>query len=244
MNMNTTKEYTQFFIIIFACNIILAAYMDIKNDLYNYSYNLICLSLGIFNCIIFNDIYFRIKYIKQINHLPLNFYPSNRSFIKYIWYSTSIVFLLSSFYYCLHFWNNEFNVIYDSSNHETKCIIFLKTFIIVLMSILLIGILTYTIMNIVSFIISSCSLILQQIIYNYSRDYNLFSNILTVYKYNIKAEHQCWLCEKTMVNHKNIRKLNCTCNQSFHPECIEIYLSMYNNYCRNDHLISKFEHTA
>lgn len=238
---NTTKDYTQFFIITFIYNIILVLYMDMNNNFYSYSYNMICLSISIFNCIIFNDIYFRIKYIKTINHLPLNFYPSNKSFIKYIWYITTSVFLISSSYYCLNFWINEFQVL---ENNNSKSIIFIRTFSIVLLSIFLTTISFYTIIKIITVTMSSLSLILQQIIYNYSKDYNLFANILTVYKYNIKEEHKCWLCGNTMEPHKIIRKLNCSCNEIFHPKCIETYLGMHNNQCRNGHNISKFEHTA
>jgi hypothetical protein len=238
--MNTTKDYTQFFILTCICNIILVIYIDMKLNLYSYSYNLICLSFFILNCIIFNDIYFRIKYIKTIKHLPLNFYPSNRGFIKYIWYMTLSVFMVSTLYYCFHFWLNEFYL----SNNGTEYITFIKTFIIVLTSIFLLTILYYTIIKVISFCVYSSSLILQQIIYNYSRGYHIFANILTVYKYSIKAEHTCWLCGNTMVTHKKVRQLNCKCNESFHPECIEIYLGMHNNYCKNGHLISKFEHTA
>ena len=43
---------------------------------------------------------------------------------------------------------------------------------------------------------------------------------------------------------KMIKKLNCPCNEHFHPECIDKYLNLYNNYCRGGHKISKYEHTA
>ncbi len=239
-----TKDSTQFFIITFISNIILFLGMDIKYNSYSISYNLICLSMFVINCIIFNDIYFRIKYIKTIKHLPLNFYPSSKSIIRKIWYISFSIFLVSSSYYCLYFWMNEFKLLDTTNNYEMNCIIFVKTFIISIISIFLMTYVYYSVMKIVTFCISSCSLLLQQIIYNYSRGYGLFSNILTVYKYSIKLEHRCWLCGYTMETNKNVRKLNCPCNESFHPQCIETYLGMHNNHCKKGHMITKFEHTA
>lgn len=242
--MNTTKDSTQFFIITFISNIILCFGMDMNYNSYSMAYNLVCLSMFIINCIIFNDIYFRIKNIKTIKYLPLNFYPSNKSIIRKIWYFASSLFLVSSSYCCLYFWRNEFKMLDTTNNYEMNSIIFVKTFIISITTIFLMTYVYYCVMKAMTFCISSCSLLLQQMIYNYSRGYGIFSNILTVYKYSIKLEHKCWLCGNTMDTHKNIRKLTCACNESFHLECIEAYLGLHSNRCKNGHNITKFEHTA
>jgi len=58
------------------------------------------------------------------------------------------------------------------------------------------------------------------------------------------VEYYCWICDKMLSKNKTLKKLNCPCQELFHPECIDNYLGLYKNYCRNGHKIAKFEHTV
>jgi hypothetical protein len=82
--------------------------------------------------------------------------------------------------------------------------------------------------------------IFRKFLFNFINEQPLLDNIIT----NEEKINSCWICDRDLNKHKMLKKLSCPCNEYFHPECIDKYLNLYNNYCRAQHKISKYEHTA
>jgi hypothetical protein len=166
-----------------------------------------------------------------------NYYPSSRNISKYIWY-TNILFIISGLIQISYnFWMYTFNGFY-SPNTSSKDVIEIGLFTFISAGLCFFG--TFLILYLVWYLSSFVVSLFKQIIFNYINELPLFSNT-TIIKY---TDNNCWICNKYLGKNKILKKLNCPCQEYFHPECIDKYLGMYNNYCKAGHKISKYEHTV
>jgi hypothetical protein len=180
------------------------------------------------NYILYKDIKFEIKNkYSNINFLFLpNYYPSNRTFNKYLIIINSSVIYIGSILLCCDYWLNNYKGIKNESYKYIFTLMifsFITTFIVFANIILL----TY-----------SMWVFLYSLLYNYKNKKALFAID------HVENYYYCWVCDKILSKNKTLKKLNCPCQEYFHPDCINNYLSLYNNYCRNGHKIAKYEHTA
>ncbi len=187
------------------------------------------------NYILYKDFYFEIKHkYSNINFIFLpNYYPSNRTINKYTIFTNITIIYVNVIILCYDFWLNNFiGFKYESFYYLFSLFIFsFSSSIIILGNIL---ILSYGIFLVSSYL----SNVFKQIIFNYENDKPLFSSIKN------NDIYYCWICQKMLSKHKTLKKLNCPCQEYFHPDCIDKYLGLYDNYCKNGHKIAKFEHTV
>ena len=230
-SINLSLEYNNVFILLSFINIISIFVMN-----YNYVSLFVYLNSLSLNYIMFKNFYFEIKNkYSNINFLLMpNYYPSNRNINKFFWY-TNIMFIFSGLsFICIKFWMNE----YEGMN-ITSYEYFASLIIIGILSIL---------NGLVSFLVLSysCSNLLvilfdntKQIISNY-----INKKSLLYFPENEDNNYYCWICDKNLSKLKTLKKLNCPCQEYFHPDCIDKYLGLYNNYCKAGHKIAKYEHTV
>jgi hypothetical protein len=198
----------------------------------------ILLNLLSINLILLNDIYFEIK--NKFTHINFNFmpkfYPSFRTSLNYLWYLNIISLSSGVVFTCFDFWMNNFQVFkfIDKSYYYIVTLIIIIT-ITNLITIILIIVLVYYCIKFISIINN----LFTNLLFNFINNQPLLDNIINKNELNF-----CWICERNLNKHKMLKKVNCPCNEHFHPECIDKYLSLYNNYCRAGHKISKYEHTA
>ena len=208
--------YNNVFILISFTNIISLFIID-----YSYISLIIYFNSLSLNYILYKDFYFEIKNkYSNINFIFLqNYYPSNRTFNKLIMF-TNISFIFSGLILLvIDFWLNKFNGFKNESfNYIISLAVFsfITTLLVITKSILL----TYCIYIIMSNLI----LFTKQLIVNYMNEQPL------LYKQkHYDVEHYCWVCNKILSKHKTLKKLNCPCQELFHPDCIDNYLGLYNN---------------
>jgi len=211
--------YNNAFIFLSLINVILLFIID-----YSYISLLIYLNSISLNYILYKDFKFEIKNkYSNINFIFLpNYYPSNRTFNKYIMLTNVSIIYSLLVILSIDFWLNQ----YKGIKNESYIYIFtlmLFSFITTLLVITKAILLTYSIYNIGSKLIN-------------------YINKIPLKEHDL--EYYCWVCEKRLSKYKTLKKLNCPCQELFHPECIDNYLGLYNNYCRNGHRIAKFEHTV
>ena len=187
----------------------------------------------------FNDIYFEIKHnCSHINFsLMPKYYPSFRKYLNIIWNINSISIILGLLYICYDFWINWFDgfIFYEKSYKYIFELIIITTATNL--------ILILSIVSLIHFSIKFTTLtynIFRKFLFNFINEQPLLDNIIT----NEEKINSCWICDRDLNKHKMLKKLSCPCNEYFHPECIDKYLNLYNNYCRAQHKISKYEHTA
>jgi len=220
-------EYNHVFILLLIVNISAIFIMD-----YTYISLFIYFNSISINYIMYKDLYFEIKYkYSNINFVLMpNYYPSNRTFYKYIKYiNISFIYTGLSFY-CIDFWINHHFI-----NDEN----FIKSFSITILSIinvLIVLFLTiYTLVLFLSLVVDS----IKQIMSNYINNRSLL-----YFPDNEYVEYYCWVCDRSLNKFKTLKKLNCPCKEYFHPDCIDKYLGLYGNYCKNNHRIAKYEHAV
>jgi hypothetical protein len=181
------------------------------------------------NLIMFYDIYFQMKY-KHINfEIMHTFYPSCRKYINALFEFNSASIIFGTAYFCYEYWTTEFIdfIFINKSNEYIYKTIFITSISIFVSLITLIGALYY-----------STKLITN--IFDIFNEKPLFFNDHYEDKYN----YICWICNKSISKYKIVKKLNCPCQEHFHPDCIDKYLVLYKNYCRGGHKIAKYEHTV
>ncbi len=201
---------------------------------YNWSSLFLYLNSLSINYIIFKDFYFEIKHkYSNINFVLMpNFYPSNRTLNKYILYTNCGIIISGVHYISIDFWMNHFkgfNII--SSEYFTTLICF--SFITTICGLLFISLSIY----LIYLALSNTAEIFKQIIINY-----INKKSLLYFPTNNNNSYCCWICDKELNNNKTLKKLNCPCQEYFHPDCIDKYLGLYDNYCRNNHKIAKYNH--
>jgi hypothetical protein len=229
---NLSNDYNQLFILVSLINMFFLFLVDYKNFL---SLFMFLNSLSI-NYIIYRDIYFEIKnHRSNINFtLMPKYYPSYRNLTKFIWFLNSIAIFSSTIKLCVDFWMYQYEgFAFNKSLHYT----FLLTIITLASNIIF----CIVMIIMVYFILKCLSIIhkfLQQIMFNYINDQPFIN------KDKNDNDMVCWICDKNLTKTVILKKLICPCNEHFHPECIDKYLSLYNNYCRAGHKIAKYEHTA
>jgi hypothetical protein len=190
------------------------------------------------NLILLNDIYFESK--NHSSHINFNFvpkfYPSFRKSFTILWYFNIISLISSIIYTCISFWINNFDgfTIIDKSIQYIIVLIIITTITNIIIIIGITLLIYYSIKY-----ISIINKIIKNLLFNFINNQPLMDNIIN--KYDIDY---CWICDKKFNKHKIIKKLSCPCNEYFHPECIDKYLSIHKNYCRAGHKIAKYEHTA
>ncbi len=205
---------------------------------YDYISLFVLLNLISVNLIILNDIYFEMKNVKyRINFTTMpKFYPSYTNFLNTLFNINTICILYGITKICYNFWLNDFQD-FETFNKSTEYVITLISVIIItnILVILFLLVLTYYSIKIISYSMN----IIKSIMFNYINEKPLFLNI------NKETEHNyCWICDKYLNKFKVVKKLNCPCQENFHPDCIDKYLVIYNNYCRAGHKIAKYEHTV
>ena len=170
------------------------------------------------NLIIFNDIYFQTKYTNINFELIPKFYPSYKKYLNALWEFNTISIVIGFTYACYQYWTTifiDFNFIDKSMDYIiTTAIIIILSTVCVLLN--LIGALYY----------------LSKIIKNISNNNNNYDDY----------EYFCWICDKNINKNKIVKKINCPCQEYFHPDCIDKYLIIHKNYCRSGHKIAKYEH--
>jgi hypothetical protein len=194
---------------------------------------LICISLSttIYNYIIFNDLYFEIKNNLNLYLYP-NYYPSNRTYFQYIIATNTFVFIVSSMFYSYIYWTDA-NTVYDNINNDN----IIKTFAIVCLSIIVISFFILGIYYICTELFTLLSYYINHMLFNYSHDLPILSNITLLPKY----DHGCWVCNKKIMKTEYTTQLHCPCNALYHSKCIERYLILHKNVCPNGHKILKFK---
>ncbi len=192
-------------------------------------FNAICI-----NYIIFKDFYFEIKNkYSNINFILMpNYYPSNRTINKYILHTNCGILISGVNYICVDFWMNDFDgfVIISYKYFMTLFSISFMTAVCVL---LFISLSVYFVYIVMSFLVDK----LKQTMTNYINNKPLLYS-----SSNNEIGCECWICYKELSNTKTLKKLNCPCQEYFHPDCIDKYLGLYDNYCRNNHKIAKYNH--
>jgi hypothetical protein len=201
---------------------------------YNYASLFLYLNSLSINYIIFKDFYFEIKNkYSNINFLLMpNYYPSNRTINKYILYTNCSIIISAVHYIAIDFWMNDYNgfIMTPSQYFITLVCISLISIVCVLFFICLSIYLVYI-------ALSNMIDIIKQIITNY-----IYNKSLLYFPTNNDITYYCWICDKELNNNKVLKKLNCPCQECFHPDCIDKYLGLYDNYCRNNHKIAKYNH--
>ncbi len=193
----------------------------------NLMFACICLSTTIYNYMIFNDLYFEIKYNLNLYLYP-NFYPSSRKYNQCILMVNSFVFIFSSLIYCYSYWIIENNISLIN-NYGIKLInmAFLTIVLIIIIALILYQGLCEL------FTISSHYV--NCILFNYTHGFPLLANV------SIKNDINCWICNKKMLKSEYVSQLHCPCKKNFHSKCIERYLILYKNVCPNGHKIIKLK---
>ncbi len=231
--MDFKNDYSKFLIFTTIINFIFIFFIN-----YNYVLLFIYLNSLSINLIIFNDIYFEIKHTNyriNFNIMP-KYYPSYRKFLKTLYNINSICIFYGFSKICYDFWMNDFeDFVTFNKTYDYTIKLILITIITNILSVISLIIIMHFSIKYLSFLIDT----IQVIIFNYSNERPLFSNINKQNDYYI-----CWICEKNISKYKVVKKLNCPCQEHFHPDCIDKYLSIYNNYCRVGHRIAKYEHTV
>ncbi len=191
---------------------------------------LICISISttIYNYIMFNDLYFEIKNNLNLYSYP-NYYPSNRAVNQNILISNSFVFMTSSIIYIYNYW---INIDYNNTNINFITIFLMGAFTLFVFVFLMI-ILYNSIVEIFTF----ASLLMNHMLFNYTHNLPLLSNIKDIFKNN----QSCWVCSKILLKTEYTTQLHCPCNTLFHSKCIERYLILHKNICPNGHRITKFK---
>jgi hypothetical protein len=185
----------------------------------------------------FNDIYFEMKhknYRINFNIMP-KYYPSYRKILNTLYYTNCIGIFCGISNICYDFWINEYIdfITFDKSNEYTIKLI-LITIITNILSVILLIVTIYFSIKYVSIFLETMKIVM----FNYINEQPLFYNVTK------EADYYCWICEKNISKYKVVKKLNCPCQEHFHPDCIDKYLNLYNNNCRAGHRIAKYEHTV
>ncbi len=228
--MHYMIDYSKTLILLTFVNIFIIFIIDI-----NFSSLFIYLNSISLNIIMFYDIYFQMKH-KYINfEIMPTFYPSSRKYIKALLEINFSLIVFGTAYFCYEYWTTQFiDFIFINKSHEyiykTILITSISTFVSL---IAIIGILYYSIKLITNLLDIS-----KIIMFNYINDKSLFSNM------HNEDDYICWICDKSISKYKIVKKLNCPCQEHFHPDCIDKYLVLYKNYCRGGHKIAKYEHTV
>jgi hypothetical protein len=217
-------------------NIIQISNINYELTTINLIYMSMCLSIAIYNYIIFNDIYFEIKNNLDLYFYP-NMYPSNTLFYNNILLINTFVFLSASSLYLYDYWivENGINYIMDMNLPFES----LKHFYIILLTLFIFTIFIISLHYICTNICNHLSLYFNQIMFNYCHSIPLFKNTL-----NNESNYICWICEKKMLKNDTITLLHCPCNENFHSRCIERYLGLYKNVCHNGHKITKIKNSV
>ena len=187
------------------------------------------------NLIMFYDIYFQTKHKYTNFEIMHKFYPSNRKYINALWNINIISIILGTAYYCYEYWTNQFidfNFINKSYEYIYKTI-FITSISTFISLITFIGMLYYS-----TKLITNILEISKIIMFNYINEKPLFLNLY------YENDYICWICDKSISKYKLVKKLNCPCQEYFHPDCIDKYLVIHKNYCRREHKIAKYEHTV
>ncbi len=194
---------------------------------------LLCISIStsIYNYIIFNDLYFEIKHNLNL-YLYQNYYPSNRKYYQYILYLNTFVFMTSSIFYCIDYWTN--NNIYDTLSNNN----IFKVFFSLCLTLCTLAFLIVSFYYTVTEILYLSSYYINHMLFNYSHDLPIFSNIKLL---PIITDNNCWVCNKPCLKSEYTTLLHCPCNKLYHSKCIERYLLLYKNICPNGHRINKFK---
>ena len=227
--MNISIDYNNIFILLSIINIIIP--FLINYSCY-FSLFLYCNTIS-FNYIMYKDFYFEMKNkYSNINFILMpNYYPSNRTYNKIIWY-INILFIYSSvLLYCFDFWINHYNGFNNNTFNYMFTLTFIS-FISILNVILGLLLVVYSSIILSSFILDRFKLMT----FNYLNKQPLF------YKKQEEPCYICWVCDRILSKNKTLKKLNCPCQEYFHPDCIDKYLGLYDNYCRDGHKIAKYNH--
>ncbi len=164
------------------------------------------------------------------------YYPSYRTFLNTLYYINCISIFCGVSKICYNFWMNEFIdfTTFNKSNEYTIKLTLITTISNILGLILLLSLIHFSI-KYVSLFLDTIKIVM----FNYINEQPLFYNVIKENDY-----YYCWICEKNINKYKVVKKLNCPCQEHFHPDCIDKYLGLYNNYCRKGHRIAKYEHTV
>ena len=208
--MQYTTYYSKSFIFLTLINIIALFFMDI-----NYISLYIYLNSISQNLIIFNDIYFQMKY-KNINfELMPKFNPSYKKYLSALWEFNIVSIIIGVAYVSYQFWTTKFiDFVFINKSMD------------------------YIITTIIITTISSACFLLCSI----GVLYYLTKIITHINNNTYEDEYLCWICDKTIHKDRIVKKINCPCQEYFHPDCIDKYLLVHNNYCRANHKIAKYEH--
>jgi hypothetical protein len=181
----------------------------------------------------YKDFYFEMKNkYANINFIIMpNYYPSNRTYNKITWYINISCIYSTLITYCIIFWINDYKGIYYDL-YEYMFLFSFISFMSLANILIMIIIFTYSILIISSYILNKIKLAT----FNYMNHQPLFYNKIE------DPVYVCWICETVLSKHKTLKKLNCPCQEYFHPDCIDKYLGLYNNYCRDGHRIAKYNH--
>ncbi len=225
--MISTFTFTQLVSISVIINILLLLNININIDALELSYYYICVSLIVYNCILINDILFHFKYLKRNITLTAKFYPSGKYYIQTIWTLNTYLFVFSSLLYSYYNQDNYYNV---------------KKILTLFLSVLSIIYIYYIIIKYCIKLYYFFKNSINQMIYNYEKEYPLFANVMKINK--IDNYMYCGLCNQPFHQNQLVKKINCDCNYYFHGYCIDTYMGMYNNICFCGHRVPKYEHTA
>jgi hypothetical protein len=233
--MHHCNEYNKIFILVCFINVIITFIIDYTN----YIALLIYINSLSINFIMLKDIHFEIKnHYSHINfYIMYNFYPSYRNNFKILWCINSLCIFIGALFTCYNFWMIEFDdftILNKSFNYIISLLIItIATNVLIIFSIIII---IYYLWNSMIMIFN----IFRIITFNY---YN-YKPLLSSYKeaFNYEQKYICWICETSLNKVKTIKKLTCSCNESFHNECIDKYLQFHNNICRAGHKIPKYDH--
>lgn len=229
--MHYYNDYCKVSILASVVNIIMFLFIQFDYSFLLIYFNSICLNL-----IMFYDIYFEMKYHRINFEINSKYYPSNRKYLKMLWNFNILSIIGGSSYICYNFWINTFNG-FTFTNRTSDYIISLIVITSISNIIVYVSLITFLYYSIIFF--SNLMDTIKMIMFNYVNQMPLL--------YNIKKEDDlknCWICNKSISKHKIVKKLNCPCQEHFHPDCIDNYLGIYNNYCRSGHKIAKYEHTV
>ena len=186
----------------------------------------------------FYDIYFESKHKNyRINfNIMQKYYQSYRTFFNTLYYVNFVGIFCGVYKICYDFWMNDFIdfITFNKSFEYNMKLTIFTTISNVLGLIILVSVVHFSIKYISLFV-----KFMKIVIFNYINEQPLFYNVIKENDY-----YYCWICEKNVSKLKIVKKLNCPCQEHFHPDCIDKYLSLYNNYCRKGHRIAKYEHTV
>ncbi len=229
--MDYYNDYSKVSILASIVNILLCFFIHFDSTFLFVYLNSISLNL-----LMIYDIYFQMKHHRINFEINNKYYPSNRKYLKMLWNLNILSIITGSSYICYDFWINKFDG-FTITNRTTDYIISLiivTTISNIIVYLSLISFLYYSII-----ITSNLIDIIKFVMFNYINGMPLL--------YNVKTEDNlsnCWICNKSISKHKIVKKLNCPCQEHFHPDCIDKYLILHKNYCRAGHKIAKYEHTV